>query len=120
VDSIEIERRTPVWLALSEFYLDIELQPEDFTRIRMVFAQSGYSQHEIKQIDYNEVGPILFYNLLSVAGEWMGFDEKAVVDFVAKRANRRFKIRTIPPFSWIWHRYIDFFNKSYFQSIFSV
>jgi len=118
VDAIDIEHRKPVWIALSEFYLDVELQPEDFTRIRAVFDQSGYSQDEIRQIDYNEVGPILFYNLLSMAGEWMGFDEHAVTEFVAKRARKKLKLRTMPPFSWVWHKSIDFFNKSYFKGVF--
>ena len=115
----ELARRQPVWLALSEFYLDTELQPADFARIRAVFAQSGYSEQEIRQIDYEEVGPLLYPNLLSVAGEWAGFDEAALLAALARRAARRGKISSIAPLRWLWRKGIDFFNKAYFERVFS-
>ena len=119
MDARELARRKPVWLALSEFYLDTELQPADLSRIRLVFDQSGYSEQEIRQIDYEEVGPLLFSNLLSVAGEWAGFEEAALVEALAKRANKRVKTRSLPLVSWLWRRGIDYFNQAYFQRVFA-
>ena len=119
MDARDLARRQPVWLALSEFYLDTELQPTDFKRIRAVFDHSGYSAQEIRQIDYEEVGPLLYPNLLSVAGEWTGFAETALLASLAKRATKRIKIRSLPPFRWLWRRFIDFFNRSYFQHIYT-
>lgn len=115
----ELARRKPVWLALSEFYLDTELQPADFCRIRAVFDQSGYSQGEIRQIDYDEIGPLLYPNLLSVAGEWAGFDEATLVAAIARRAAKRHKISSLRPVRWLWRKGLDFFNEAYFQRVFA-
>lgn len=115
----ELVRRQPVWLALSEFYLDTELQPADFTRIRAVFDQSGYSELEIRQIDYDEVGPLLYLNLLSVAGEWVAFEETALLKKLAKQAARRSKTRSLPLVRWLWRRGLDFFHQDYFQRVFT-
>ncbi|MGI4736757.1 MAG: DUF7079 family protein [Janthinobacterium lividum] len=115
----ELARRKPVWLALSEFYLDTELQPADLQRIRAVFDQSGYSEQEIRQIDYDEVGPTLYANLLSVAGEWLGFDEATLLAAFAKRAAKSVKIRSLPPVRWLWRKSLDFFNEAHFQGVFA-
>jgi hypothetical protein len=119
MDATELARRKPVWLALSEFYLDTELQPADFRRIRTVFDQSGYSEREIRQIDYEEVGPVLVGNLLSMVGEWAGFDEAALLAAVSKQAAKSVKIRDLFPLSWLWQRGIDYFNEDYFRRIFA-
>jgi hypothetical protein len=117
MDAHELARRRPVWLALSEFYLDTELQPADFRRIRAVFDQSGYSELEIRQIDYDEVGPLLHTNLLRVAGEWAGFDEASLLASLAQRKARPDRLRRLPPLRWLWRKYLDFFNQAYFQRV---
>lgn len=71
-----IERRKPVWVALSRFYLDTELSDQELTHIRDVFASSGYSIDEIQEIERNEVRCAIGVNLLGVAGVWSGFDEE--------------------------------------------
>jgi hypothetical protein len=119
MNAAELTRRKLVWLALSEFYLDTELQPADFRRIRAVFDQSGYFAQEIRQIDYAEVGPVLYGNLLSVVGEWAGFDEAALLAAVSKQAAKSVKIRDLFPLSWLWQRGIDYFNEDYFRRIFA-
>lgn len=115
----ELARRQPVWLALAEFYLDTDLQPADFCRIRAVFDQSGYSEREIRQIDYEEVGPLLYSNLLSVAGEWAGFDEAAVIKSLTERAGKKATLRSLPLVRWLWRKGIDFCNQAYFQRVFA-
>ncbi|MFY0654680.1 MAG: hypothetical protein JXQ96_21785, partial [Cyclobacteriaceae bacterium] len=70
MNSDEIEKRKPVWLAISEFYLDTELETDDALRIRETFRNSGYSLSELKNIDFYEVKPIVGMNLWSTAGEW--------------------------------------------------
>ena len=69
-----LERRRPVWLALSEFYLDTELDDADLLRIREVFVQSGYTPGEVRDIERKEVRPVVGVNALDVAGAWEGFD----------------------------------------------
>lgn len=119
MSAAELARRKPVWLALSEFYLDTELQPADFRRIRAVFNQSGYAEREIRQIDYEEVGPVLYGNLLSMAGEWARFDEAAVLAAVRKQAIKGFKIRKLPLIQWLWRKGIDYFNEDYFCRVYT-
>lgn len=74
--SKEIENRKPIWIALSEFYLDTELQQSDYNRIAKALDTSGLNITELKTIDLYEVFPVLKGNLISVAGAWNGFDEK--------------------------------------------
>ena len=41
---MEIARRSPVWRGLSEFLLDMELQPDDHQRIAELIRQAGYER----------------------------------------------------------------------------
>ncbi|WP_422653670.1 DUF7079 family protein [Hymenobacter sp.] len=70
----ELERRRLVWVALAKLYLDTELQDSDFQQIAAEITASGLTWHEIQGINYDEVGPALWSNLLSIAGEWEGWD----------------------------------------------
>ncbi len=119
MDTRELARRQPVWLALSEFYLDTELQPADFKRIKAVFDQSGYSLQELRQIDYDEVGPYLLANLLSVAGEWAAFEKNALLAALTARTTSQPKRSSLLPLRWLWRKWIDFFNDRYFQRVFA-
>lgn len=71
----ELVRRQPVWLALGELYLDTELEEADFRRIAEVCGVSGFTWSEIRQMNYDEVAPVLWQNLLSMVGEWAGWNE---------------------------------------------
>ncbi|RYX80146.1 hypothetical protein EON73_05695 [bacterium] len=80
----EIAQRKPVWVALSEFYLDTELDESDILRIANILKLSGFTIEELKLINYEELAPIVSSNLLSVAGEWAGFDEVWLVSEIIK------------------------------------
>lgn len=86
---LNIKERKPIWIALSEFYLDTELQESDFRHIAFKIIKSPYSLDEVKKINKYEIFPILQSNLLSVAGQWTGFDEEWLIsnitDSLAKR-----------------------------------
>jgi hypothetical protein len=88
-DETEIERRKPVWAALSELWLDTELTHDDLQRIAGVMKTLGYSLSQLREIYLFEVAPIVFGNLLTVAGTWSGFDEEWLFNQVAKRARKR-------------------------------
>jgi len=75
-DEETLSRRKPLWLALSDLFLDTELQDHDHKYIVRIMKASGYSLQEIEQILMLEVFPVLLPNLRSVAGEWTGFNEK--------------------------------------------
>jgi hypothetical protein len=85
----ELERRKPVWTAFSEFWLDTELEAGDLQRIARTAAASGYSVAELRDIYLYEVAPVVSPNLLTVAGEWDGFDEQWLHAEARKRAEHR-------------------------------
>ncbi|HSF11437.1 MAG TPA: hypothetical protein VLA50_00555 [Erythrobacter sp.] len=86
----EIARRLPVWTALSELFLDQELQPSDYRRIAAVIDQSGYSPVEAEKMLRNEVAPAFVVNLWSVAGEWQGWPEEYVRERVLEKRGSTF------------------------------
>lgn len=85
----ELERRKPVWTALSELWLDTELEDGDLQRIAHVAAVSSYTVAELRDIYLYEVAPVVSPNLLAVAGEWAGFDEPWLHAEARKRAEHR-------------------------------
>lgn len=85
----DFEARKPIWIVLSELYLDTELQDTDFIRIAETFRESGLPIEVLKEIDLYEVFPTLQFNLYSVAGEWAGFDETWLVEACAKNYHKR-------------------------------
>ncbi len=88
-DYSELERRKPVWSALSDLWLDSELTDDDLERIAAVMEQSDYTIDELREIYRFEEAPVVFMNLFQVAGEWAGFDEDWLCAEAAKRANNR-------------------------------
>lgn len=105
------EQRQPVWLALSELYLDTELEEADFRRLALVLAASGFSWHDIKLINYDEVAPVLWQNLLSMAGEWAGWDKASLVANINEHytgthhrflGSRRLWVRLVDYFTADW------------------
>ena len=54
-DTVNLEERRPIWIALSEFYLDTELDGSDFRRIAFTILDSTYSFDEVKRINKYEV-----------------------------------------------------------------
>lgn len=70
----EIEKRFPVWDALSDLFLDTELDESSHKHIARVILESGFTPEEIHQILWHEVFPSVGDNLRSVAGEWAGFN----------------------------------------------
>ncbi len=91
----EIKRRTPVWQALSELFLDTEMQTETFQWVARVAVDAGFSVAETRAILETEVLPVFGYNLLSVAGEWAPFDEAFVCQRVLRGLRRRALGRSI-------------------------
>ena len=70
--SEDVGNRAPVWLALSNLFLDTELEQDSFECIASSLAASPYSIEEIEAILFDEVYPICIWNMRTVAGEWAG------------------------------------------------
>lgn len=90
---LSIKERIPLWIALSDFYLDTELQDSDFRYIAKIILESPYTFEEVKTINTYEVFPVLQSNLLQPAGEWAGFNEKWLVEAITSHlaTKKRFK-----------------------------
>ena len=84
----EIERRKPVWLALSDLWLDTELTDSNINYIATVMVDSGYSLSELRVICDSEIAPIVYKNLLSVAGVWSGFDPHWLFEQIIAEMNK--------------------------------
>ncbi len=111
----DLARRQVVWLALSELYLDTELEEADFLRLAGIFAASGFEWAEVRQINYDEVAPVLWQNLLSVAGEWAGWDETLLIASIRERytgAHHRCLGSRV-----LWQRVVDYFTADWLAKI---
>ncbi len=84
----DIAHRRPVWLVLSDLFLDTEAALSRVWRVSEL-ARSPYSAAELEDILVFEVYPVCGPNLWSVAGVWAGFDadwlEARIVDRMASR-----------------------------------
>lgn len=85
----EIQRRKPVWTALSELWLDIELDDRSLSYIAKIMHESGYSIEELKQIYLHEVAPVVYGNMLTVTGAWSGFDQDWLHDEIVRALSKR-------------------------------
>jgi hypothetical protein len=81
----DLERRRPVWLALSELFLDTDLDEPALERIARALRVSGYAPDELERILDREVAPILNANLRIVAGQWEGFDPDRLAERILER-----------------------------------
>ncbi|WP_090261901.1 DUF7079 family protein [Pseudomonas panipatensis] len=77
------QRRLKVWQALSELFLDTEIDDRTFAYVAQAIMDSKYSPEEIQTILWGEVFPVLESNLRSVAGEWVGWTD----DWLLKHLN---------------------------------
>jgi len=94
-ETLNIEERKPIWIALSDFYLDTELQESDFRHIAFKIIESPYSFEKVEEINKYEIFPVLQANLMSVAGEWAGFNEKWLVDRIMESLAERNAVKKI-------------------------
>jgi hypothetical protein len=83
-----VHERTPVWIALSDLYLDTDSRLS-YAYIARTLAASKYKIEELHAILLEEVAPVVEFNLLQVAGEWAGFDEKWLLREILDRQGRR-------------------------------
>ncbi|MGB7328823.1 MAG: hypothetical protein WBD31_28350 [Rubripirellula sp.] len=88
----DLESRRPVWEAMSELYLDTELDADDLNRIGRILRSSPYNEAELDCIMFDEVFPVLIPNMWGVAGQWAGFDLDWLQAAILQRQQRRLKI----------------------------
>ncbi|WP_372372605.1 hypothetical protein ACDI10_11150 [Vreelandella venusta] len=69
------EQRLKVWRALSDLFLDTEIDDVTFRYIARTISESEFSLSEVESILWYEVYPVLESNLRSVAGVWDGWSD---------------------------------------------
>ncbi|MEA1786498.1 hypothetical protein U1E44_10380 [Arenibacter sp. GZD96] len=89
----DLKEREPIWLALSALYLDTELQESDFQHIAHSIRDSPFTFHEVKIIDKYEVFPVLYANLLGIAGVWTGFDAQWLFHKITAKLKRQNRVK---------------------------
>ncbi len=82
----ELTERLPVWVALSEFWLDTRLGDTEFNWIAQQLKASPYSKKQLWRICIYEVAPAVSSNLFRVAGEWSGFDPEWLRETIIKKS----------------------------------
>ena len=81
----ELELRRPLWIALSDLYLDTE---PDWERVAALCATSPFEISALRRILFDEVHPVVHLNLWSTAGVWDGFDQDWLVESILSRKRR--------------------------------
>ena len=105
--SKDIARRSPVWVAMSELFLDTSLTKQELSQITEAIRTAGFTADEAEGILLDEVAPIFGWNLLSVAGEWLPWDETVVAELVLERLSKRNRLRFLSrPRRWLRGRLI--------------
>jgi hypothetical protein len=89
----EPDARIPVWNALSDLYLDTDVTAS-YDHIVRTLAASPFPLDALHGMLMYDLHPALYPNLLSVAGEWAGFDEAWLLERIAAvRAQPRWRRR---------------------------
>jgi hypothetical protein len=111
----KLSQRRLVWKALSNLYLDAELGDDEFKCLAKALADTGFAWSEILQINYDEVGPALYHNLFNYVGQWSGWPEPELSDYLTThysgRPARLFWSRRL----WRW--LIDYFTAEWLAKI---
>ena len=80
----EIERRLPLWIALSDLFLDTEPIPSTYQHIACTIIDRGFQPENAEAIFREDVAPAFWINLLAPAGEWQGWNDSLVRERVIK------------------------------------
>jgi hypothetical protein len=98
LDEQQIQKRRPLWVALSELWLDTELSGEELERIARIMADSDLNIEQLRRVYLVEVAPVVSSNLVAIAGEWSGFDEQWLCSQIV--SNLRDRPRRTRFWSW--------------------
>jgi hypothetical protein len=87
--------KADLWHAMSDLYLDEEMTLGTYLYIAERLASSDISLSELDAIFFDEVHPVLCWNLKAVAGHWGDFGKEWVAELIAK------SLRDPPKKDWL-------------------
>lgn len=98
-----MERRRPVWIAISDLWRDTELKDYEVEHIAEALAEPRYTKDELYEIYAFEVAPAVWSNLMTATPAfWTGFNEDwlvAEILWVIERQRRsaayRYQVRSL-------------------------
>ena len=90
--TLDLANRRPVWEALSTLFLDTDISLLREYRAKLL-AESPYEIDEIERILRDEVFPVCSWNMLSIAGEWAGFEPEWLEARITQRIKRNSHFR---------------------------
>lgn len=94
--SVEQGRLT-AWQALSELFLDTELDDADIASIARRLRSTGLSTSELEQIYQEEVAPVCWRNAQAVpGGVWTQFDPGWLVEAIERHRRNENVLLRIP------------------------
>jgi hypothetical protein len=73
LDEQQIQARLPLWEALSDLWLDTQLSDAFMEGIARVMDESSLTIEELWRVYSYEVAPVVYMNVYSFAGQWLGF-----------------------------------------------
>ena len=113
----DLVRRRPVWEAMSEFFLDTELDDARLRGIAAILRASGYTIAELEDILASEVAPLLYKNPLAPAGEWSGFKPEWLVDQIVAGRHRDIARWFKFPARWLCRRVLRDVRAQYWARV---
>ena len=89
--------RVAAWQALSELFLDTELDDADISAIARRLDATGFSVPELERIYEQEVAPVCWRNLRALpGGAWSGFEKKWLVEAIQRQRGSRGVLDRLP------------------------
>ncbi len=82
------EPLTPVWIAFAGQFLDTETR-DSIPLAALAAVEAGLSVEDARATWCLDVAPLVGGNLLSVAGEWEGWDEAWLLERIRARRSRK-------------------------------
>ena len=80
--------RERLWIAMSDLWLDTDLDESQLTSIAQVVREVRPTEAQLDEIFALELAPFLGWNNLSVAGVWSGFDPEWVCSEARRQARK--------------------------------
>ena len=87
----EIAIRRPVWIAMSDLFLDTDVRLW-YSKVARILAESPFTSEQLEAIFMGEVAPVAEVNLLSPSGEGKGFDEHWLVTRITARLGQKLRL----------------------------
>jgi hypothetical protein len=79
-------------IVISDIFLDIELQELHFNYMARELHCSPLTLEHVDALFWNDLYLVLIYNLLNVAGEWAGFMEEEICQWIEERRASEFSM----------------------------